>query len=470
MSRWGTDHVMSTPAGLSTQRALALWAQPVRVFLFWETFHLMSAYAEKPLPPSLYAETAIPPPPLLPLVGRAQAGVVIVGGGITGLSSALHLAERGADVLLLEAHQPGWGASGRNGGHVNPGLKPDPDDVERDFGEFGRRMVRFSYAAPAALFDLVERYQLRCEARQAGTLRAATGPGTLADLQNLAAQYTARGIAADLLDGEAAFLATGTRRYAGILRDPCGGSVNPLGYARGLAHAAIAAGARIHGGSPAVRLARTATGRWQVDTPHGSVIADRLVIGTNGYTDRLWPGLKQTVVPVWSGITATESLPDALARQIMPQGGVLYELGSITVYYRLDIGNRLLIGGRSRLQDMRGPDGFRYLQRYAVKLWPALRNVAWTHGWNGQLGMTADHYPHLHEPEPDVLMALGYNGRGVAMATAMGRLIARRIDGEPADALEMPFTGIKPIPFHGLWPLAVQGRLAWGRLQGRMGR
>jgi glycine/D-amino acid oxidase-like deaminating enzyme len=429
----------------------------------------VSAYVAKPLPPSLYAETAIPPLDLDRLKGDARASVVIIGGGITGLSSALHLAERGVDVILLEAHQPGWGASGRNGGQVNPGLKPDPDEVERDFGDLGRRMVQFSYAAPEALFRLVERYQVRCEARQAGTLRAATSPRTLEKIRDLAAQYAARGMSADLLDGEAAFLATGTCRYPGLLRDPLGGSINPLGYARGLASSAIAVGARVHARSPAVKLARAASGAWRVDTPDGAVVAERLVIGTNGYTDDLWPGLKRTVVPVWSGITATEPLPEQIARQIMPMGGVLYELGAVTVYYRLDVGNRLLIGGRSSLREMCGPEGFRYLQHYALKLWPSLRHVAWTHGWNGQLGMTADHYPHLHEPEPDVLMALGYNGRGVALATAMGSIIARRIGGEPVETLEMPVTGIKPIPFHGFWPLAVNARLTWGRLSDRMG-
>ncbi|MBW4022519.1 MAG: FAD-binding oxidoreductase [Proteobacteria bacterium] len=429
----------------------------------------MSAYAEKPLPPSLYAETAMPPPDLGPIAGEARATVAVIGGGITGLSTALHLAERGVDVLLLEAHQPGWGASGRNGGHVNPGLKPEPDEVEQHFGELGRRMVRLSYGAPEALFRLVERYQIRCEARQAGTLRAATTQKTLAGLRALAAQYEARGLQATLLDPDAAFAATGTRRYRGILRDPSGGSVNPLGYARGLAGAALAAGARIHAASPAVSLARTAAGGWRIETPQSAVQADRLVIGTNGYTDDLWPGLRRTVVPLWSGITATEPLPQSIADQIMPGGGVLYELGSVTVYYRLDVGRRLLMGGRCGLHEMAGPEGFGYLQRYATKLWPALRHVAWTHGWNGQLGMTADHYPHLHEPEPDVLIALGYNGRGVALATAMGAIIARRIGGEAEETLDMPITGIRPIPFHGLWPLAVQGRIAWGRLRDRMG-
>lgn len=429
----------------------------------------MSAYSAKPLPPSLYAETAIPPIDLPPLQGEARATVAVIGGGITGLSSALHLAERGIDVLLLEAHQPGWGASGRNGGHVNPGLKPDPQEVEHDFGELGQRMVRLSYAAPEALFRLVERHQIQCEARQAGTLRAATTAATLIGLESLAQQYAARGLYARLLDQAEAATATGTSRYRGILLDPSGGSVNPLGYSRGLARAAMAAGARLHADSPALRLQRVAGGGWRIFTPAGVVTADRIVIGTNGYTDDLWPGLRRTIVPVWSGITATEPLPDSIARQIMPAGGVLYELGSITVYYRLDIGNRLLMGGRSKLHEMGGASGFGYLQRYAERLWPALRGTRWTHGWNGQLGMTPDHYPHLHEPEPDVLIALGYNGRGVAMATAMGGIVARRIGGEPAETLDMPITDIKPIPFHTLWPLAVQGRLAWGRLRDRLG-
>jgi glycine/D-amino acid oxidase-like deaminating enzyme len=430
---------------------------------------LMSAHSEKPLPPSLYAETAIPPLDLPRLEGETRASVVVIGGGITGLSSALHLAERGINVLLLEAQQPGFGASGRNGGHVNPGLKPDPDDVESDFGALGHRMVQFSYAAPEALFRLVERHQIRCEAQQGGTLRAATTAATLAGLQKLSAQYQSRGLTARLLDRQGSAIATGTPRYHGILRDPSGGSVNPLGYSRGLARAAIAAGARIHANSPAIKLERQTGGGWRVATPSGAVAADRIVIGTNGYTDNLWPGLRQSIVPVWSGITATEPLSEAQLRQVMPGGGVLYELGSITVYYRVDATNRLLMGGRSKLREMGGPAGFGYLQRYAEKLWPVLRGIRWGHGWNGQLGMTADHYPHLHEPEPDVLIALGYNGRGVAMATAMGGLVARRIGGEVAEGLDMPFTDLKPIPFHAFWPLAVQGRLAWGRMKDRLG-
>ena len=435
----------------------------------------MSAHTEKPLPPSLYAETAIPPVDLPRLQGETRASVVVIGGGITGLSSALHLAERGIDVLLLEAQQPGYGASGRNGGQVNPGLKPDPKDVEGDFGALGQRMVAFSYAAPEALFRLVERHQIRCEAQQGGTLRAATTAKTLSGLEILAAQYHARGLNnAVLLDRSDSATATGTGRYHGILRDPTGGSVNPLGYSRGLARAAISAGARIHGNSPAIKLERpsgggAAGGGWRVSTPEGAVLADRIVIGTNGYTDDLWPGLRRSIVPVWSGITGTEPLSDTQLRQVMPGGGVLYELGSITVYYRVDATNRLLMGGRSKLSDMKGPAEFGFLQTYAEKLWPALRGIRWTHGWNGQLGMTPDHYPHLHEPEPDVLIALGYNGRGVAMATAMGGIVARRITGESVEALDMPVTDLKPIPFHALWPLAVHGRLVWGRMKDRLG-
>ena len=130
--------------------------------------------APESLPPSLYADTAVPPVPTPALDADRNVPVAIIGGGFTGLSTALHLAERGIDALVLEAREPGWGASGNNGGQVNPGIKHDPDQIETDFGaDLGRRMIAFSYGTTNFTFDLIRRYQIPCEARQNGTLRAA---------------------------------------------------------------------------------------------------------------------------------------------------------------------------------------------------------------------------------------------------------------------------------------------------------
>jgi glycine/D-amino acid oxidase-like deaminating enzyme len=424
----------------------------------------------RPLPKSLYAETARPAVPAPPLEGDRKVSVAVVGGGFTGLSTALHLAQAGTDVALLESHEPGWGASGRNGGQVNPGLKHDPDAVLRDFGpEMGGRMIRLSGGAPQAVFDLVREHQIQCEAHQGGTIRAAYHDAGFAEIGAGAGQQIRHGAPVELLDAAGMQRVTGTSRYVGGLIDRRGGNVNPLGYARGLADAAQRAGAAIHGGSPVTRVMRE-DGRWVVTTPTGTLRAEQLVLCTNGYTDNLWPGLRRSVVPVFSAIAATEPLPEALARAIMPTRSVLYEIASITVYYRLDAWNRLLMGGRSALRDTSDPQEYSYrrLIRYSETLWPELKGVRWNHFWNGQLAITPDHYPHLHEPAPGVIAALGYNGRGVAMATAMGGQIARRILS-PGAAVDMPITNLKPIPFHALWRSAVAARVTYGRIRDILG-
>jgi len=422
-------------------------------------------YARRPLPPSLYADTARKAVATPPLDGDRRASIAIIGSGFTGLSTALHLAEQGADVVVLEAHEPGWGASGRNGGQVNPGLKHDPDRVEADFGpELGRRMVELSWNAPNVVFDLVRRHQITCEASQTGTIRAAYTASSAAEVQASFEQGARRGMPVELLDPAGAAAATGTQRYVRALLDRRGGHVNPLGYARGLAQAAMQAGAAIHGSSPATRVWRDG-GRWNVRTPAGTVSAEKLVLATNGYTDEVWPDLRRTIVPVYSGIVASEPLPEAVARDIFPLRSSLYELGKVTVYYRLDASNRVLMGGRCQQSPVDSADQMQFLVRYTRRLWPQLRGVKFTHGWNGQLAVTMDHYPHIHEPADGVMVCLGYNGRGVAMSTAMGPQLARRILGGKTSEIDMPITDLKAIPFHGLWKTAVAARITYGRIR-----
>jgi glycine/D-amino acid oxidase-like deaminating enzyme len=422
-----------------------------------------------PLPRSLYADTARPAPATPALDGDRRVSVAVIGGGFTGLSAALHLAEQGVDVAVLEANEPGWGASGRNGGQVNPGLKHDPDMVEQDFGsDLGRRMVALSGSAPNVVFGLIQRHQIECQALQSGTLRAAVSRRAAAGIRETAAQWARREAPVELLDAAALRQVTGSTRYATAVLDRRGGQVNPLGYARGLAQAAMQAGAAVFGGTPARRVRRNGA-LWEIATPTGTVRADKLVLATNGYSDDLWPGLRRSVVPVFSAIVASEPLPEALARDIMPSRSVVYETGSITVYYRLDRDNRLLMGGRCVQRGITDLRELRYLSDYAERLWPALRGIRWTHAWSGQLAVTRDHYPHIHEPHDDALVCLGYNGRGVAMSTAMGPQLARRvIDGRAAE-FDMPITTMREIPFHALWRSAVTARMIHGRVRDWLG-
>src|SRR6202166_741049 len=380
----------------------------------------MATHNSLALRPSLYADTAVAPVPTPPLDADTTVSVAIIGGGFAGLSTALHLAEQGTDAIVLEAQQPGWGASGNNGGQLNPGLKLDPDAIEARFGaDLGRRMIAFAYDTPVFTLDLIRRLGIACEARQNGTLRAAYHETNAAAVETTAEQCIRRGMPVSVLDRTAAQQATGTDRYVRAMRDARGGDLQPLSYARGLARAALAAGAAIHGQTPAISLRREA-GRWRIDTPRAVVRAEKILIATNGFTDDLWPGLRRTIVPVFSSIAASEPLPHDIARRLMQTRSVLYESGHITVYYRIDTSNRLLMGGRGPMRWISDPNAVTYLMRYAERLWPAVRGIAWTHGWNSRLAMTADHYPHVHEPAENLLISLGCNGRGVALSTAMG--------------------------------------------------
>ena len=417
---------------------------------------------------NLYHENAQPAAPTPPLDGDARADVAVIGGGITGLSTALHLAQVGAKVVLLEAEQPGWGASGRNGGQVNPGLKMDPDQVERDFGkELGGRMNELAAGAPAFVFDLIERHDIRCDARRNGTLRAAVRPKHAARVRATAEQLARRGAPVELLDGADLERATGTTRYQVAMLDRRGGDLHPLSYVRGLVRAALGAGAAVHGGTRVRRMRRSGA-VWQLETARGVVSAGQVVLATNGYTDDLWPRLRRTIVPLFGAIAATAPLPETIARAIMPSRSVLYESGTVTVYYRMDAARRLLIGGRGPMREIAAISSIPHLPAYARALWPALAGTQWTHAWSGRLAMTRDQYPHVHEPEAGVLVCLGYNGRGIAMATVMGAELARRLV-DPASQFDMPITGMKGIRLHSLWPLGVRAAIAHGRVSDYLG-
>ena len=429
----------------------------------------MTASVQLDLPPSLYAATAVAALQLPRLEADRNVQVAIIGGGFAGLSTALHLAEQGVETVVLEAREPGWGASGNNGGQLNPGLKLDPDTIEATYGDdLGRRMIAFAYNTPVFTLDLIRRLNIACDARQNGTLRAAYHESHARAVEATAAQCRRRGMPVRLLDGESCREMTGTDRYVRAMFDARGGDVHPLNYARGLARAVVAAGTEIYGATPAMSLSREGP-RWRVETPCGTVRAEKVLLATNGFTGDLWPKLRQTIVPLFSSIAATAPLPDEIAKRIMPARPVLYESGHITVYYRVDASNRLLMGGRGPMRWIRDANAVGYLMRYAERLWPALRGTAWTHGWNSRLAMTSDHYPHVHEPAPGVLAYLGCNGRGVALASAMGRELARRLIGGEGAQIDLPISAIRPIRFHAAWPIAVRSVVLTGRLRDRLG-
>ena len=361
----------------------------------------------RPLPRSLYAAVARPAPVTGLLAGDTSVDVLIVGGGITGLSAALHLAEAGRQVLAIEANDIGWGASGRNGGQVNPGLKWEPEELEAGFGaDLGGRMARLGGGAPDLVFELIARHGIDCEPVRGGTLRAAGPPRSEAGIRAHARQWSERGADVVLLDAAEMAATTGTAAYRLGAHDRRGGNLNPLSYTRGLADAALKAGARIATGTPATGLMRSGSG-WSVTTPAGTIRAERVILATNGYTDDLWPGLRQTVIPVYSSIASTSPLQPEVAAAILPARPVLYEMSASYAYYRIDAAGRFLMGGRSVLRDSSDFADYRGLIAHALALFPALRGASWDYCWNGQVAVTWDHLPHLHEPAEGLSIGLG---------------------------------------------------------------
>jgi glycine/D-amino acid oxidase-like deaminating enzyme len=398
------------------------------------------------------------------LASDARADVCIVGGGFTGLSAALHLAQAGTEVMVLEAVEPGWGASGRNGGQVIPGLKLDPDEVERRLGpERGQRLVALAGGAADLVFALIGRHRIDCHAHRCGWIQAAHSSSALKRAEECVRQWTRRGADVEPLTRTQIEDELGTEAYCGGWLDRRGGSLQPLSYARGLAQAAARARARIHGRSPAGAIDR-ANGRWRVAAPEGAVLADQVLLCTNGYTDRLWPGLARSIVPAVSYQAATKPLSDNLRRTVLPHGHVVSDTRRLLLYFRLDPDGRLIIGGRGRSSESSNPALYSGVMANLGRLFPQLGNPGWEFFWGGRVALTLDHLPHLHELATGVFAGLGYNGRGVAMATAMGHQLALRALGRSAQELAFPSTPLAPIPLHALRRPALAVTVAWKRL------
>ncbi len=416
-----------------------------------------------PLEPSLWAATATGATPTPPLVGDVDADVCVVGGGYAGLSTALHLAERGTRVVLLEAHEPGWGGSGRNGGQVIPGLKYDPDELLAMFpGERGERLVQFAGTTADTVFDLIKKHNMDVPHVRNGWIQGAHTAAGLDLVTKRAAQWKQRGLsAARALSASEAGALLGTDKYVGGWLDPRGGGVQPLSYARELCRAAVNAGAKIHGQSAVTTLEREGA-QWRVRTASGaSVRAERVVMCTNGYTGAVWPGLAKTVITPNSFQVATEPLPEDVAKTILPQGHVSSDTRQLLFYFRFDHQRRFIMGGRGPFREPTSAADWGHLERVIGRMFPAAAKAPIAFRWCGRVAITRDFLPHLHEPQPGLLINIGCMGRGVGLQTAMGRAMANYIVSGDADALPLPLSTMKSFPLHQFRRLYLSAIIAW---------
>jgi glycine/D-amino acid oxidase-like deaminating enzyme len=398
------------------------------------------------------------------LQGAVETDVAVVGAGYTGLSAALHLAERGASVVVIDQGEPGWGASGRNGGQVIPGLKYDPDDIESKLGpERGGRLNAFAAKAPDLVFDLIRRYAIACDPVREGWLQPAHSPAGRVKAERRAAQWARRGANVEMLDRAQMAKLLGSEAYCGGLIDRRGGTIQPLAFARGLAAVAVAKGIQVHGGTKAETLVRE-QGKWRIQASGATLTAETVLLCTNGYTGGLFPGLETEVVPVNSYQAATRPLPEAARQSILPGGQSASDTRRVLLYFRLDRDGRFIIGGRGAAQDEPGPERFARLRRAAREIYPQLAEAEWSNHWSGRIALTRDFLPHLLELAPGLLAGLGYQGRGVAMATSMGALLAARAQGAAEADLPLPIGPRQPFPLHGLRVPAIYLAARWYRL------
>jgi glycine/D-amino acid oxidase-like deaminating enzyme len=421
------------------------------------------------MPPSLWAATAPEGPRLEALTGSRRTEVAVVGAGYTGLSTALHLASAGIECTVIDRHEPGWGASGRNGGQVLPGLRLQRAELRGVFGtEVGDGTYERVETAADFLFALVERHGIDCDLVKGGSIRLAHTERGMALLSENHATLVREGVASRLLDAEAVTREVGTHGYVGGRLDPRSGTLHPLKYARGLAKAALDAGAILYRDTAATALRREGD-RWRVVTPESEIIASRVVVATNGYTDELWPGLAQTMLPLNSFQIATAPLTEAQRAEILPSRACFSDTRRLILYAQRTRDHRLVLGGRASFTLTDRAADYDVLRRVLTGLFPQLRDTPIDYRWVGRVALTRDHLPHLHAPAPGLLIAVGFNGKGVAMTSLMGKIIADHIRA-PAAPPAYPITDISPFPFHALRQPVLHLAMSYQTLMDRLGR
>lgn len=375
-------------------------------------------------PASYWAATATPPPPAPPASGRMRADVCVIGGGYTGLSAALHLARAGADVVLLEAHRLGFGASGRNGGQLGSGQRVDPEALTARYGATAARQLwDMGEDAKALVMALIAAHGIDCDLRP-GVLHAEESDAGTRHAHALAGRLR-RDFGYDRvepLDRAALQAILPVPAYRGGTLDYGAAHLHPLKLAFGLATAAGAAGARLHEASHATRIRPGAPIR--VETAEGAEIrCDHLVLACNGYLDDLHPQVAARVMPINNFILATEPL-GARAETVLRRPVAVADSRFVVNYFRLSPDGRLLFGGGETYGYRFPADLAAPARRPMLRLFPHLADVGIDHAWGGTLAITRSRLPAFLRPAPGVLSASGYSGHGVALATLAGKLLA----------------------------------------------
>jgi gamma-glutamylputrescine oxidase len=383
-----------------------------------------------PHPPSYYAASVTTDARYPLMDGSIDCDVCIVGGGYTGLHAALELAERGFDVVLLEAERIGWGASGRNGGQIVTNFARGMDDIEARFGvDDCKRFWSIAEEAKSLLHKRVAEHDIDCDLKQ-GYLYAANKPSHYRALEEEADAWQSRYgydklkmVPASEIEAHVE-----TSAYCGGMLDAGGGHLHPLNYALGLARAAKAAGARLFEGTRVSRL--DTSERPTAHTAKGLVRARFMLVCCNAYLAGLERQLQGYIMPVATYLIATAQLSEAQAAALIPRDVAIADMNFVLNYYRLSADRRLLFGGALSYSTFDLPNLERVTRRRMTRVFPQLRDVATDHVWGGYVAITRSRYPHLGRLGPTTYFAHGFSGHGVALSGMSGRLMAEAIAGQ----------------------------------------
>ena len=388
---------------------------------------------------SYYKATANPSPERPALKGAVSADVCVVGGGFTGVSTALNLAEKGYSVVLLEAERIGWGASGRNGGHVGTGLASGQEKIEKWVGKAdSRKLWDCCEEAKQIIRDRVEKHAIACDLKW-GYLHAAPKPRHLEDLREEQAHWAEYGYekGVRLVEGEELRQHCNSGHYAGGLLDDGAGQIHPLNYCLGLAEAAEAAGAKLHDDSRVTSIEEGPKVR--VKTEEGEVTADFLVLACNAYIGGLVPKIRRKVMPVGTYIGATAPLSEEEAKSLIPGDIAVADSYFVLNYFQLSADRRLLFGGGVSYSTMMVPAALNAeLQSKMTRIFPQMAGRPFDYLWGGFVGITVERTPHLGRlgGHDNIFFAQGFSGQGVALTGVVGKILAEAVAGQ-AERLDL---------------------------------
>ena len=424
--------------------------------------------------PSLWRATAKPLRTLPVLQGDKQADVAIIGAGYTGLSAAYHLARSGLNPIVIEANQPGWGASGRNGGVITAKFRLTFPAIAAAHGKaMARRMYEIAHEATDIVAELVDIFDIADAAlTRSGQVKAAHNRETL----NYAVRE-AEWLRSELDDTTMSVLnadqvrdETGSAGFVGGVLNAGSGGIHPLNYLHGLASGLLDRGIAIYADTPALQLRREGDGVL-VETPQGTVRARQAIVATNSYSDltAATASYRTTLIPFRSAIIATEPLSPTLAANVMPTRRTYTETKRMMRWFRM-VDDRVIFGGHGAFGKKDSPAAFRALHKAMVGIFPQLADVPLAYRWSGLVAMTLDSVPHVGRADDRVLFAMGYNGAGVAMASLMGRYLAAYARGETPDVGLLDAARMRHVPFYPLREPAVRMVAGWYQFLDAIGR